>query len=222
MYNIIKAINNYLLTFSFFKVIKERQLFPFLDSAYQGYASGDLDHDAWAVRLFLNSGLNFIVAQSFAKNMGLYGERAGALHFVCPNKDSATKVGSQVKLVIRPMYSNPPLHAARLAGFILANQQLREEWKAELREVSQRIIQMRKVLRDELVRLQVPGKWDHIVEQIGMFSYTGLNKQQCEVLIDKWHIYLIKNGRISMAGVTSKNVGYLAKAIKDAIESTSK
>jgi len=104
-----------------------------------------------------------IVSQSFAKNMGLYGERVGALHIVTKSKDVAEKVLSQVKLVIRPMYSNPPAHGPRVAGKILADENNFNEWKAELKAVSERIQLMRKALRDELVRLKVPGNWDHIV-----------------------------------------------------------
>jgi aspartate/tyrosine/aromatic aminotransferase len=199
------------------KLFKEKKLFPYFDSAYQGYASGDLEKDAQAIHIFLNEGLQMLVSQSYAKNFGLYGERIGALHFVCTSKDVAAKVLSQVKIVIRPMYSNPPLHGARIVSKVLGNPQLAKEWKDELKAVSQRIISMRKVLREELIALGTKGTWDHIVNQIGMFSYTGLTPKQCEVLINKYHIYLLKNGRISMAGITTKNVKYLANAIHDAV-----
>jgi len=116
-----------------------------------------------------------IVTQSFAKNIGMYGERIGAIHFVCKTKEVAEIVGSQVMLVIRPMYSNPPIHGARVVERILSKPEYFEAWKKELKAVSERIIKMRKLLRDELVKLGVPGTWDHIINQIGMFSYTGLN-----------------------------------------------
>lgn len=199
------------------KLVKTKKLFPFFDSAYQGFASGDLKRDAQSIHIFLEEGLQMLVAQSLAKNMGLYGERIGALHIVCGSKDVAEKVLSQVNLVIRPMYSNPPANGARIAFKILSNPQKRQQWEEELKLVSKRIQSMRQVLFDELNRLQVPGTWDHIVKQIGMFSYTGLAPAQCECLIDKHHIYLIKNGRISMAGVNSKNVKYIAKAIQDVV-----
>jgi len=200
------------------KLFKKNKLFPFFDSAYQGFATGDLRRDAQSIHIFLEEGLQMLVAQSLAKNMGLYGERIGALHFVCKSKDVAEKVLSQVNLIIRPMYSNPPINGARIAFKVLTNPEYRKRWENELKAVSGRIQEMRKALYDELLRLKVPGKWEHIIKQIGMFSYTGLNAQQCEVLINKYHIYLIKNGRISMAGVTTKNVKYLAKAIQDAVE----
>lgn len=111
----------------------------------QGFASGDLDRDAYALRLFLNAGAPMLLAQSFAKNMGLYGERAGALHVVCSSKEEAAKVGSQVKGVIRPMYSSPPRHGAAIAGVILADPALYEEWCVELKMMADRINDMRKV-----------------------------------------------------------------------------
>jgi len=198
------------------KLFKEKKLIPYFDSAYQGYASGDLEKDAQSIHIFLNHGLQMIISQSYAKNFGLYGERIGALHFVAKSKDVAVRVLSQIKLVIRPMYSNPPLHGARIVHKVLSNPALAQEWREELKMVSERIITMRRALRDELKSLGTPGTWDHIVSQIGMFSYTGLGPKQCDVLIQKYHIYLLRNGRISMAGITSKNVKYLAKAIHDA------
>lgn len=201
-------------------LFKQNRLFPFFDSAYQGFASGDLNKDAYSIRLFTELGFQLVVTQSFAKNMGLYSERIGAFHIVTASKESSVKVLSQLKLVIRPMYSNPPAHGARIVSKILTDPTLYNEWIEELTLVSKRIIDMRAALKSELERLQVPGKWDHIVTQIGMFSYTGLTPQQCEILINKFHIYLLKNGRISMCGITTKNVSYLAAAIKDAVVST--
>ncbi|EAR96809.2 class I/II aminotransferase (macronuclear) [Tetrahymena thermophila SB210] len=203
-------------------LFKQNRLFPFFDSAYQGFATGDLNRDAYSIRLFTELGFQLIVTQSFAKNMGLYSDRIGAFHLVCANKETAAKCLSQLKLVIRPMYSNPPAHGARIATKILTDPTLYNEWMEELSMVSRRIIDMRTALKNELVRLEVPGNWNHIVTQIGMFSYTGLTPEQVEILINKYHIYLLKNGRISMCGITTKNVGYLAAAIKDAVLSTQK
>jgi aspartate/tyrosine/aromatic aminotransferase len=199
------------------KLFKAHKLFPFFDSAYQGFATGDLTRDAQSVHIFLQEGLQLLLSQSLAKNMGLYGERIGALHIVTTSKDVSERVLSQVNLVIRPMYSNPPSNGARIAFKVLSNPQNRAKWEKELSAVSERIQTMRKLLYEELVRLNVPGNWEHIIKQIGMFSYTGLNAKQCECLINKHHIYLIKNGRISMCGVTTKNVKHIAKAIQDAV-----
>jgi aspartate aminotransferase len=200
-------------------VIARRDLFPYFDSAYQGFATGDLENDAEAIRMFVRRGFQMLISQSFAKNCGLYGERIGALHVVCSDVETTNKVLSQVKLVIRPMYSNPPLHGALIVSKILSDPALKEGWKNELKEVSGRIISMRERLREELHKLKVPGDWSHITSQIGMFSYTGLTTPQCENMINKWHVHMLKNGRISMAGINSKNVVYLAQAIQDSVES---
>lgn len=199
------------------KLVKENSLLAFFDSAYQGFASGDFEKDAWSIRTFLDNGVNFILSQSFAKNFGLYGERIGALHFVCSSKDDADRTLSQVKLCIRPVYSSPPCHGAYIVDKIVRDPVLYKEYLQEIKSVSDRITLMRKELLDELVRLNVPGDWTHITTQIGMFSYTGLKPQQVDVMVKKWHIYLLKNGRISMAGINSKNVKYLAKAIADVV-----
>lgn len=179
-------------------VMKNKNLIPYFDFAYQGFASGCLDADAFPVRHFLEKGFQMLVSQSFAKNMGLYGERVGALHIVTANAKTAEKVLSQVKLVIRPMYSSPPLHGMQIANRILSNEKYLQEWKDELKEVSNRITEVRKLLRSELELLNTPGTWDHITSQIGMFSYTGLSEKQCEILINNFHIFLLKNGRISL------------------------
>ena len=199
------------------KVVKDHGLVAFLDLAYQGFATGDIEADAYAVRLFLSEGLQFIVAQSFAKNIGLYGERIGAFHVVCPDTETAKKVFSSVQIDIRAMYSNPPSYGARIVGRILKNSALFAQWVAELKEVAERIKKMRQLLYDNLVASKAPGTWDHILKQIGMFSFTGLTEAQCDWLIKQHHIYLLRSGRISMAGVNTGNVTRLATAITDAV-----
>ena len=199
------------------KLCKEHGLIGFLDLAYQGFATGDLEADAYAVRLFMAAGLQFLVAESFAKNLGLYGERIGALHVVCPDPETAKKVFSGIQIDIRAMYSNPPSFGARIVGRILKTPELFAEWVAELKAVSERIQKMRKLLYDALVANKTPGTWDHVIKQIGMFSYTGLTEAQCDWLINKHHIYLMRSGRISMAGINTGNVARLAEAIRDAV-----
>ena len=115
------------------------------------------------------------------------------------------------------MYSNPPLHGALIVSTILADAQLTAGWRQELKQVADRIILMRSRLVEELTKIGVPGDWTHITSQIGMFSYTGLTAPQCENMINKWHCYMLKNGRISMSGINSKNVAYVARAIKDSV-----
>ena len=118
-------------------------MYPFFDTAYQGFTSGSLDEDAYGLRLFMEQGFEMIIAQSFAKIMGLYGERTGALHVVCADKDNATRVLSQLKIIIRSAYSSPPKHGARIAGLILTDEALRAEWLGNLKDVTKRMNDMR-------------------------------------------------------------------------------
>ncbi|CAB3366865.1 Hypothetical predicted protein [Cloeon dipterum] len=195
------------------KVIKDKQLFPFFDMAYQGFASGDVSKDAAAVRLFLKDGHQIALAQSFAKNMGLYGERAGAFSLITSSKDDADRTLSQLKIIIRPMYSNPPVHGARIVSEILGDANLKSIWLKDVKEMAERIISMRTMLRDNLAKEGSSRNWQHITDQIGMFCFTGMNPAQVEQLTSKYSVYLTKDGRISIAGVTSQNVGYLAHAM---------
>lgn len=195
------------------KVIKEKKLFPFFDMAYQGFASGDIDKDAMAVRMFLKDGHQIALTQSFAKNMGLYGERAGAFTLVCSTKEEAAATMSQLKIIIRPMYSNPPVTGARIATEILTNPSLRSQWLLDVKGMADRIISMRQLLRSNLAKEGSSRDWAHITDQIGMFCFTGMTPAQVEKLTKDFSVYLTKDGRISVAGITSKNVEYLAHAI---------
>lgn len=195
------------------QLIKKRNLYPFFDLAYQGFASGDINKDAFAVRQFAKDGHQFALAQSYAKNMGLYGERVGAFSLVCADKDEATRCESQLKILIRPMYSNPPIHGAHLVREILSSANLRAEWLQEVKGMADRIIGVRAQLKSNLEKEGSTRPWNHITDQIGMFCFTGLKPDQCERITKEFSVYLTKDGRISMAGVTSKNVDYLAHAI---------
>ncbi|KAL5022782.1 hypothetical protein ScPMuIL_001937 [Solemya velum] len=195
------------------QLIKKRKLFPFFDMAYQGFASGDITKDAFALRQFISDGHEVALAQSFAKNMGLYGERAGAFTLVCSSQEEASRTMSQIKILIRPMYSNPPIHGARLVSKVLNTPELRAEWLTEVKGMADRIITMRQRLVDGLKREGSTHDWQHINDQIGMFCFTGLKKDQVEKLIKDFSIYLTKDGRISVAGIASSNVDYLAHAM---------
>ncbi|KAJ5105532.1 hypothetical protein NUU61_002879 [Penicillium alfredii] len=206
-------------------VMRERQHFPFFDTAYQGFASGDLARDAWAIRYFIAQGFELCVAQSFAKNFGLYGERTGAFHFVsAPGPDAATAsshIASQLAILQRSEISNPPAYGARIAGRVLNDPALFAEWEVDLRTMSGRIQEMRTGLRERLEARGTPGSWDHITSQIGMFSFTGLTEGQVKILRDKWHVYMTKNGRISMAGLNTNNLDYFAEAVDSVVRETS-
>ncbi|CAL0305658.1 unnamed protein product [Lupinus luteus] len=199
------------------QLIRSKALLPFFDSAYQGFASGSLDTDAQPVRTFVADGGELLVAQSYAKNMGLYGERVGALSIVCKSADVASRVESQVKLVVRPMYSNPPIHGASIVAAILRDRNLYNEWTIELKAMADRIINMRQKLFDALRSRGTPGDWSHIIKQIGMFTFTGLNAEQVSFMTKEYHIYMTFDGRISMAGLSSKTVPHLADAIHAAV-----
>lgn len=207
-------------------LLKQKQHFPFFDCAYQGFASGDLAKDAWAVRYFIEQGFELCIAQSFAKNFGLYGERAGCFHFVTGAAPDAEKtiarIASQLAILQRSEISNPPAYGARIASIILNDEGLFKQWEDNLREMAGRIIDMRKALRSKLEEMGTPGKWNHITDQIGMFSYTGLSEKQVLELREVAHVYMTKNGRISMAGLNTGNVDYFAQAVDKVVRETGK
>ncbi|KAL4937094.1 hypothetical protein BDV06DRAFT_232798 [Aspergillus oleicola] len=213
--------------------IKRKRLFALFDAAYQGFASGDVCADAWAVRHFRDAlcgrenqdlGFGMGIAQSFAKSFGLYGERVGALHLVLPPSPSSTPgagagagAKSQLLRLIRSNISNAPLFGARIVALILTNPDLREMWKEDLRTMSGRIKKMRSLLRTEIEKHPDAGDWSFLEEQIGMFSYTGLSERQVERLRDVHHIYLMRNGRASLSGVNEGNVKCVAEAIVEVL-----
>lgn len=156
--------------------------YAFFDMAYQGFASGDTNKDAFPLRHFVAEGHNPCLAQSFAKNMGLYGERVGAFSIVCADAAEKKRVDSQVKILVRPLYSNPPVHGARIASEILNDPALNKQWLGEVKGMADRIITMRALLKKELEALGSNHDWSHITSQIGMFAYTGLNPEQMDKL----------------------------------------
>lgn len=176
-------------------VMRERNHFPFFDCAYQGFASGDLIRDSWAIRHFLELGFELCIAQSFAKNFGLYGQRTGAFHFVSapsPDATSATNnIASQLAVLQRSEISNPPSYGAHIAGRILNDPQLFKAWEGDLQTMSGRIADMRRGVRARLEKKGTPGSWEHITNQIGMFSFTGLTEAQVKLLREKFHIYMV-------------------------------
>ncbi|KAI1453156.1 aspartate aminotransferase [Annulohypoxylon moriforme] len=194
-------------------VVKAQGHYAFFDMAYQGFASGNTDKDAFAVRYFVEQGHDIALAQSFAKNMGLYGERVGAFSIVASTPEEKKRVESQVKILVRPLYSNPPLHGARIASEILNDPALNQQWLGEVKGMADRIITMRALLKENLEKLGSSHDWSHITSQIGMFAYTGLDAAAMEKLAKEHSVYATKDGRISVAGITSGNVGRLAEAI---------
>ena len=182
------------------------------DFAYQGYDKG-LEEDAEAVRLFVNDGHNLLVATSFSKNIGLYGERVGALAILTPDEDIKTRVESQLKRVIRGIYSMPPLQGGRIVATILSTPELREEWIQELANMRDRISEMRKTLVSGLMAGTEDGVYDFMSNQAGMFSFCGLNSDQVHRLKQEFAIYMPSSGRINVAGLNGHNMEYVIDSI---------
>jgi len=199
------------------KVCKSKGLLPVFDMAYQGFVSGDPEIDAFAVRYFDKQGIEMFICQSFAKIFGLYNERCGCLQVVCKDSQLAMNVQSQLKIIIRRNYSNPPNHGGRIVATIFNNSALYEEWKDQLRAMGTRILQCRSMLHQKLNELEVPGDWSHIINQKGMFTFTGLSTKQVGVLQEKYHIYLLPSGRINMCAINHNNLNYISNAIKDVV-----
>lgn len=195
-----------------FDKICEKQLFPFFDFAYQGFGLG-CDEDAAPIRSFASRNYPYAVAVSFAKNFGLYGERTGALFFGGMTENEIQRVASQIKVVIRGIYSNPPCHGARIVAHILKNDELKHGWLQELAEMRQRITNMRYKLFMALKSKSHSSAFDVMQHQIGMFSYTGLKHSQVEQLITNHGIYMTKDGRINVAGLNDENIENVADAI---------
>lgn len=198
------------------------------DSAYQGFASGDLNRDAYAIRLGverLSKVAPIIVCQSFAKNIGMYGERVGCFHLILPQQDDSSvniakvksAITSQISKIIRSEVSNPPAYGAKIVAKILSKPELTQQWHKDMITMSTRITKMRHALRNKLVELGTPGTWDHIVQQCGMFSYTGLSPEMVQRLETQHAVYLVSSGRASIAGLNEGNVEYVAKAIDEVV-----
>lgn len=199
-------------------LIEEKGHLPFFDVAYQGFATGDLDKDAAAPRFFEERGIEFMCAQSYSKNLGLYAERVGALNLVLNSSEAATRSLSQLKRIARAIYSNPPVHGASIVAEVMSSPEMFGEWKAEMQEMSGRIMQVRSYLFEELKKRMPQKDWSFVVNQIGMFSFTGLSPAQVENMTNKWHVYMTKDGRISLAGLSISKCGYLADAIVDSFK----
>ena len=192
-------------------VLKKRELLPFLDMAYQGYGDS-LEQDAYSVRAFAAAGLNFLVANSFSKNMSLYGERCGGLSVVCPDAAQAANVLGQMKATIRRNYSNPPAHGGQVVAKVLSDPALRAQWEGEVTAMRTRIQAMRRSLH-EVLSAKLPGRnFDYFLTQRGMFSYTGMTPEQVERLKAEFGVYILRSGRMCVAGLNTGNVEATAKA----------
>jgi aromatic-amino-acid transaminase len=192
--------------------VKTRELTPFLDMAYQGFGHG-IAEDGGVIAKFVAAGLDFLVATSFSKSFSLYGERVGALSVVCHSADEAAKVLSQLKIVIRTNYSNPPTHGGAVVAAVLNNPELHALWEKELGEMRVRIKAMRQKLVDGLKAAGVQTDMSFITQQIGMFSYSGLSKDQMIRLRSEFGVYGTDTGRMCVAALNSQNIDHVCKAI---------
>ena len=201
------------------EVLKKQDLIPFLDIAYQGFGQG-LEEDAYAIRALDQSGMNFIVSNSFSKIFSLYGERVGGLTFVCDDQATAQKVLGQLKATVRRIYSSPATTGALLVDNVLNDANLTAQWQAELKEMRERIIKMRQILNEKLSQALPAHDFSYLVKQQGMFSYTGLTAEQVDILKDKYGIYLVRSGRMCAAGLNLNNIDYVAESIAEVIKAT--
>ncbi|MEY2797104.1 MAG: aromatic amino acid transaminase [Polynucleobacter sp.] len=193
-------------------ICQQKQLIPFLDIAYQGFADG-IEEDGAAVRMFADSGMSFFVSSSFSKSFSLYGERVGALSIVTQSKEESARVLSQLKRVIRTNYSNPPTHGAAIVATVLNSPKLRQMWEDELAQMRDRIKSMRHGLKEKLAAAGISHDFSFIEAQRGMFSYSGLTADQVAKLQEQDAIYALSTGRICVAALNSKNIDRVAQAI---------
>ena len=193
-------------------VLRERELLPYLDIAYQGYGDG-IEQDAFAIRLLADEGLSCFVANSFSKSMSVYGERAGALSVVCADAAEADLVLGQLKATVRRNYSSPAIHAAGIVSRVLTDPKLRSAWEADVAAMRERILAMRQRLHGVLSQ-RLPGRdVGYFLSQRGMFSYTGLTGAQVDRLREEFGVYLVRSGRMCVAGLNTGNVERTAEAM---------
>ena len=193
-------------------VLRERELLPYLDLAYQGFGDGIVE-DAYAARALASAGLSFFIANSFSKSMSVYGERCGALSVVCPDAAQAINVLGQLKFTVRRNYSSPPIHGGQIVATVLIDLAVRAIWERELGAMRERILAMRRQVHSVL-SAKIPGRnFDYFLTQRGMFSYTGLSPQQVDTLREKHAVYLVRSGRMCVAGLNTHNVEATAVAM---------
>jgi len=199
------------------EVVKARDLLPFMDIAYQGFGDS-LDDDAFAIRAMTEAGVSFVVSNSFSKNLSFYGERCGGLSVVCGTAEEAGRVLGQMKATVRRNYSSPPTHGGQVTAIVMNDAALRTEWEGEVTEMRVRIKAMRQKLY-EVLSAKVPGRdFSYFIKQRGMFSYTGLSPQQVDRLREEFAVYLVRSGRMCVAGLNSRNVEYVADAMAEVLK----
>lgn len=197
-----------------YALCRERALIPFLDAAYLGLGDG-LDEDAYSIRALARSGLTGLVSNSFSKVFSLYGERVGSLSVVCRDGDIARRVAGQLKGTVRTNYSNPPRHGAELVATIFASAELTALWREELDAMRLRMTRMRRALFERVSRLDPTLDVSYLLSQKGMFSYTGLGSEAVDRIRERHGVYLIRSGRLCVAGLNDSNLERVARALSD-------
>ena len=202
------------------EIMKAKSLIAFIDAAYQGFASGSIEKDGEPIRIFIELGVEVLVAQSFSKNLGLYGERVGCLHVVSTDPMVTPVITDQLRYILRAEASSSPAFGSRLVSIIANSDDLSAQWGTDVAEISKRLQTLRAKVYDLLTeKYQTPGSWDHVKSQRGLFWYSGLTQEQAEKLINVYHIYLTKSGRINIAGLNEKNIDYFCSSLDKVVRS---
>lgn len=202
-------------------IMKQRDLFPFFDIAYQGFSSGSKDEDAWAIRYFYEQGLDLLACQSFSKNMGLYSERAGCLHVAVQSEPKLlSKVQGMMVTFFRMECSFAPAYGARVAASLMNQPELKKEWDSDVAMITERLQNIRKNILNKLTELGTPGVWDHVVKQNGLFWYSGLTEEQVHRITNEEHVYMTLTGRVNVAGVNDQNIDQFCKSLDKVVRET--
>ncbi|KAJ5771778.1 hypothetical protein N7520_002307 [Penicillium odoratum] len=201
-------------------IFSQRGHFAFFDAAYPGFASGDIDTDLQAVRLFAEQEVPLILVSTYGKCFGLYSERVGVLSMLVPNEEVGKRLELHMMRMVRAESGAPPDFGSKIVQTVLADEKLERQWREEVRHMAERLKHRRLVLRENLEKLETPGDWRHITDQNGMFSYVGLSLEQVNLLRNKYHVYLQDTGRISIAGLNNFNIDYTARSISDVVKAT--
>ncbi|XP_029457634.1 putative aspartate aminotransferase, cytoplasmic 2 [Rhinatrema bivittatum] len=198
-------------------LMQKKKLFPFFHLSAQGLASGDLDRDVLPFRFFIEQGFELFCAQSFSKNFGLYEKSVGNLIVVAKNNKTLLSIRSQLEIIIRLAWWSPPALGARIVATVLNNPAILAEWKENIKEMAEHIMLMRLKLKEKLRTLGTLGTWEHLTTQMGLYSFSGLNASQVDILRTKRHVYLGANGQINMSSLNSGNIDYVAQCIHEAV-----
>lgn len=194
-------------------IAKTRQIFLIIDSAYLGFASGSTEIDSWGIRYLYSQNLEFIVCQSYSKNLALYSERVGVTHVVMQDAKMKPIVQDRLLANFRTECSFAPAYGARLASIIMSNEKLTKIWEQDVYDVYERLQKLRNQIYDKLIEKATPGNWEHVLKQHGLFWFTGLNDEQVSKLITDYHIHILDNGRVNVAGLNQSNIEYFIDAV---------